>query len=116
MRISDWSSDVCSSDLCPTGALISRRYRESFGAWMAPGFPEYFTAGQGAALGYRRADCGPLFLETYLDKPVEQHVADIIGRRVERSEIVEIGNFASDNAMAMIKLWRDAANDPNGRA
>ncbi|MCB1877266.1 MAG: thermostable hemolysin [Chromatiales bacterium] len=42
-----------------------------------------------AAMGYRFADCGPLFLESYLDTPVET----VLGR--PRSEILELGNLAA---------------------
>jgi hypothetical protein len=64
-----------------------------------------------AALGYRRADVAPLFLEAYLDVPVEQTLQVRLGRSVERHNIVEIGNLASCNAPAMIALWARTAND-----
>lgn len=36
-----------------------------------------------------------LFVETYLDAPVEQAVSAHIGQRVTRDEVIEIGNLAS---------------------
>ncbi len=64
-----------------------------------------------AALGYRRATSEALFLEAYLDAPVEQVLERRLGRRFARRDIVEIGNLASCNAPAMIALWARTAND-----
>lgn len=98
--------------------LVQRRYKEAFGASLVPCFSAWRHCGEtpasGAALGYQRAGDAPLFLEAYLDMPVEQAVAEVLGRPVERAAIVEIGNFASDNALAMIELWGAAANDLGG--
>lgn len=65
----------------------------------------------GAALGYRRAHAEPLFLETYLDRPVEQVLAAALDLPVSRGDVVEIGNLASCNAPAMVALWARTAND-----
>ncbi|MBS1240207.1 MAG: hypothetical protein H6R45_913 [Proteobacteria bacterium] len=96
-------------------SLIRRKYQDAFGACIAPSFGSYISRGPegrpGAMLGYRRADEGGLFLEAYLDLPIEQHVGEAFGRSVARDQIVEIGNFAADNALAMIDLWGAAAND-----
>lgn len=94
--------------------LLQRRYREVFAATLSPGFASWMHCGSpmtGAMLGYRRAGVEPLFLEQYLAEPVEEAVARILGKPVRREQIVEIGNFASDNALAMIELWGAAAND-----
>lgn len=92
--------------------LVGRKYREAFGASAPPGYAEWMTSGGGvAALGYRRADSELLFLEAYLDEPVEVLASRALGRDVPRHAIVEIGNLASDNALAMIGLWGRAAND-----
>lgn len=65
----------------------------------------------GAALGYRRAAAEPLFLEAYLDHPIETALEKSLGRVVVRDAIVEIGNLASCNASAMVALWARTAND-----
>ena len=49
-----------------------------------------------AAAGWRCAADEPLFLETYLDTPIEQAISKLAGRPVERSKIVEVGNLAAD--------------------
>lgn len=98
-------------------SLICRRYHEVFGARPAPSFRDYVQHGAGtpaALLGYRRASEAALFLEAYLDRPVEDHLTQAFGRNVARAEVVEIGNFAADNAIAMIQLWGAAANDLAG--
>ena len=47
-----------------------------------------------AALGMRAAACAPLFLEQYLDVPVEQAIAGRLGGDVRRDGIIEVGNLA----------------------
>jgi hypothetical protein len=54
------------------------------------------TSGQlGAVVGLRPAARGKLFLEQYLDRPVEQSVAGAFMTPVDRGQVVEIGNLAS---------------------
>lgn len=97
--------------LIPQATLVGRKYREVFGASVKAGYAEWMSRGQAAALGYRRAGSDPLFLESYLDEPVEAMASRAFGRAIERTAIVEIGNFAADNALAMVDLWGSAAND-----
>jgi len=47
-----------------------------------------------AACGFRSATHGALFLETYLDRPIEAVLAEHAGLPVRRCEIVEVGNFS----------------------
>ena len=51
-----------------------------------------------AVCGARLAVEQPLFLEQYLDAPVEQIIARLAERPVVRDEIVEVGNLASISA------------------
>jgi len=101
-------------------AVMGRKYLEAFGASPVPVFSQYFAAGREpdrlAALGYRRAGEGEVFLECYLDAPVEAAVSKAFGRRIARPAIVEIGNFAADNALVMLELWGAVANDLAGRS
>lgn len=48
-----------------------------------------------AAAGWRCAADNELFLERYLDKPVEAAVAGLAGHPVDRHRIVEVGNLAA---------------------
>lgn len=47
-----------------------------------------------AAAGYRTASGNRLFLETYLDKPIEEVLSQRFGHIVSRDSIVEVGNLA----------------------
>lgn len=51
-----------------------------------------------AAIGVRAAASGPLFLERYLDRPVEDEIARVHGAPVVRTHIAEVGNLASSGA------------------
>jgi hypothetical protein len=96
-------------------ALMSRKYAEAYQASPDLSYPDLRTqkcnGKAAAALGYRRADAGSLFLEAYLDVPVEQTLETVLGRVILRRDIVEIGNLASENAPAMVALWAKTAND-----
>ena len=48
-----------------------------------------------AAAGWRSAAAEPLFLENYLDEPIETLVERLCGQPVARSRIVEVGHLAS---------------------
>lgn len=104
----------------PEIALIKRRYREVLGANLSPCFDKFIHRGgdaaHGAALGYRRAGVRPLFLERYLNAPIENIVSASLAREVMRGAIVEIGNFAADESMAMVALWAATANDLGGES
>lgn len=51
-----------------------------------------------AVAGIRLAQQEPLFLERYLDEPLEDPVSRIAGYAVPREELVEVGNLAVRNA------------------
>ncbi len=60
-----------------------------------------------AALGLRTADSGTLYLEQYLDAPIESYLSAQTGQTVDRAHIVELGHFAvacPEAAMWMILL------------
>lgn len=62
-------------------------------------------AGQwAAAAGINLADEGPLFLEHYLDSPVEDVISRMVGQPVSREEIAEVGNLAALQAGSTRKL------------
>jgi hypothetical protein len=99
-------------------AFIDEAFRHRYGAKGAGGYGHHLAIGdcqqKGAALGYRRAGQQRLFLEQYLDEPVETAVSAALGRSVAREQIIEIGNLAASNAWSMIALWGEAANDLGG--
>lgn len=57
-----------------------------------------------AAFGLREAAAEPLFMERYLDEPVESRIARLSGHEVRRDRIIEVGNLAASpgGARAMI--------------
>jgi len=48
-----------------------------------------------AAFGIRSAREGKLFLETYLDAPIERAIEDKTGIKLQRENVVEVGNLAA---------------------
>lgn len=51
-----------------------------------------------ATVGARNAASGPLFIEQYLQRPVESVVSQVAGQSIHRGEIVEVGNLSARNA------------------
>lgn len=47
-----------------------------------------------AVCGLRHASESPLFLETYLDKPIEKVLSQRVGTEISRADILEVGNLA----------------------
>jgi hypothetical protein len=68
-----------------------------------------------AALGMRGGNSEPLFLEIYLDEPIEQRLAAVAGVAVQRDSIVEIGNLASSRSGAARWLFLALAAYLHGR-
>ncbi|MDD3650888.1 thermostable hemolysin [Immundisolibacter sp.] len=85
-------------------AYIARRYARCHGARIDSFLPHLLSAehdgGCVGALGLRPADTEPLFLEHYLDAPVEAAVAAAMRQPVERAQVVEIGNLATSSRRA----------------
>lgn len=83
-------------------AFIADAFRASYGAEVSH-FNDMLLgvrAGDGhwiGALGYTPAVLGPLFLEHYLDAPVETAISAHARRPVARSAIVEVGNLAASH-------------------
>lgn len=86
-------------------ATIAQRFAQVYGADVRRFMPQQLCVRLGgdivATLGIRCAESAPLFLETYLDAPIEHLASRIIGREIPRAGIVEIGNLASN--------WRGAS-------
>lgn len=55
--------------------------------------------------GLRFAAKGSLFLEQYLDRPIEQAISDSFRVPVDRCQIVEVGNLVSGRAGAATSLF-----------
>jgi hypothetical protein len=90
--------------------FVAGRFAETYGAEIAPSFPLIAgLSGPGgevlAAAGVRFAESGPLFLETYLEAPIEAHVGRALDCAAPREAIVEIGAFASRHPAWSMQLF-----------
>jgi Thermostable hemolysin len=50
-----------------------------------------------AAFGWKKASEGPLFLEQYLDEPIESLMSNTLHKTITREQITKIGNLAVAN-------------------
>jgi len=78
--------------------FISRRFAESFGSRVDSFMPRLFSLRNEhgdicGAFGLRSAN-RRLFLEQYLDQPIEKAIGSRLGSAVERQCIVEVGHFS----------------------
>jgi hypothetical protein len=83
--------------------FIAARFQRAYGARVAHFSPHLLgirdaLARWQAASGYTPADGQRLFLEQYLDRPVEASLAGGLGRPIVRERIVEVGNLAAVSA------------------
>ena len=102
------------------GAFVANRFGEVHSATPVLNYPRWCAvsdarAKPAAALGYRVASEGPLFLEAYLDEPIEDLVSEAFGRLFGRGDIVEIGCLASTPTPALLKLWHQVAGRLRGQ-
>lgn len=56
------------------------------------------------AAGWRGAGSEPLFLERYLDEPVEQLMQRRTGLRLSRAHLVEVGHLAADKPGVSVQI------------
>lgn len=80
------------------GGVIREHYPTLMSVWDADGRLH-------AAAGFRMAARHPLFLEQYLDEPIETAVGGAFGASPYRGAIAEIGNLASQSAGASMFLF-----------
>ncbi|HVY86150.1 MAG TPA: thermostable hemolysin [Caulobacterales bacterium] len=81
-------------------SLIERVYAETFDAALDSHFPTLVAMLDEmgrvvSAAGCRRAIDGPLFLEQYLDEPIEGVLSRAAGSPIARRQVAEIGSLAS---------------------
>ena len=86
------------ADRAAVEAFISQRFAESFGSRIEGFMPRLFSLRNRdgdicGAFGLRSANRN-LFLEQYLDTPIEKTIAARVGGSVERRTIVEVGHFS----------------------
>lgn len=57
-----------------------------------------------AATGWRAASDDSLFLERYLDRPIERAMAELADQPVSRERIVEVGNLAAEKSGSSVHI------------
>lgn len=96
-------------------AVLEARIRSGFGMHFdaciegfMPRFAHYrHSSGATGVIGVRRASDGPLFLESYLNAPVESVVEGTTGEPVARDRIAEVGQFVVDDRDIVTSFFRD---------
>ncbi len=88
---------------------IQEKFQQTYGADVKD-FLDYLLsmncpAGLSAVAGINIAAEKPLFLEQYLDAPVEDELTAALGHHVERAAIVEIGNLVATTRGASVALF-----------
>jgi hypothetical protein len=83
--------------------FIAARFQRAYGARVAQFSPHLLGVRDAlgrwqAASGYTPADGRSLFLEQYLDRPIEDSLARGLSRPIVRGGIVEVGNLAAVSA------------------
>lgn len=95
-------------------AFVRQVFARVYGARVSQFMPRLIglRSAQGrlvAALGLRDAGSGPLFLEQYLDAPVEHLLEVRTGRVVDRAGIMELGNLAAEHPGSARRLIMNLA-------
>ena len=91
-------------------AFIQQRFRIAHGADIRHFMPQLFGVSQAngelcAVAGVRLASDEPLFLERYLDHPIEPLISAAAAQPVDRGAIAEVGNLAaSDTGSARLSI------------
>jgi len=93
-------SGVDAEDRPDLERFIYNSYRLAYGARVKQFMPLLVSLRNAkgdllAVCGFRHAGAEKLFLETYLDEPIEDILTSKSGGRVAREDIVEVGNFAA---------------------
>jgi hypothetical protein len=94
-----WRFELVSSpERARVERFISHAYETAYGARIDVFMPQLLAILRDdellAACGLREAHAERLFLETYLDRPIEQKLSELTHSHVGRTGIVEIGNLA----------------------
>lgn len=96
-------------------AYLETAYGRAFGGRIREHYPILMSA-QAAdgvilgATGIRLAETAPLFLEQYIEEPVESAISRISMKPATRSEIAEIGNLACGGSGASVFLFVNVAS------
>lgn len=95
-------SNIDAADRREVEQFIHDVFAQTYGANVQHFMPELValrdeTGELVAAFGLRKAANSPLFLEQYLDAPIETVMSNRFGKTINRNQITEIGNLAVAN-------------------
>lgn len=100
-------------------AFIKQVFASRYGAQVTSFAPNLMVLEQRgsiiAAAGWRSAKDTPLFLERYLDAPIEQAMAHLAPTPISRERIVEVGHLASQKAGSSVYIFRALASYLNSQ-
>lgn len=107
--------DPCRDERRRVERFIEDAYAEAYGGQIRAHYPTLMSVQDEAgvlyaAVGFRHAGEAPLYLEQYLEDPVESVLGQAIGTRVDRAHVVEIGGLASSGQGATVFLFAAMAH------
>lgn len=86
-------------------SAFARRHEATVSSFMPTLLSFRDAAGElRGVIGLRGAQPQPLYLEQYLEQPVEAAIATATGQPVRRAEVVEVGNLAGANCRAAMRM------------
>lgn len=90
-------------------AFVAEAFRRGHDATVASFMPTLLslrddTGRLRSVVGLRGAVPQPLYLEQYLELPVESAITAATGRAVRREQVVEVGNLAGSNCRAAVRM------------
>lgn len=90
-------------------AFVAEAFRRGHDATVASFMPTLLSLRDGSGrlrsvVGLRGATVAPLYLEQYLEQPVETAIAAATGRPIRREQVVEVGNLAGSNCRAAVRM------------
>lgn len=102
--------DPCRAERRRVERFVEVAYAEAYGSRILSHYPTLMSVQDEAgvlyaAVGFRLAADEPLFLEHYLEGPVETVLGQSLGAAVARSQVVEIGGLASSGQGATVFLF-----------
>jgi hypothetical protein len=89
-------------------AFVNAAFARKHGAQVRSFMPTLLAsrdrAGPLGVVGLRAAQEHPLYLEHYLDAPIERVLTERVGGEVPRARIVEVGHLASRNCLGAARM------------
>ena len=90
-------------------AFVAEAFRRRHDATVQSFMPTLLSFRDGGGvlrgvIGLRGAARQALYLEQYLEQPVEAAIAAATGKRVQRHEVVEVGNLAGANCRTAMRM------------